>query len=201
MLNYGQEGAQRLDRGAAGRLFEGPRADAPLDLPTAAAVARVVARAGQAVVLSDLVAPRLAETPSLARYKAWVGTPDAYVDPARFPIGPQQLPREPWSQRPVAGLESLSLEEAAEIEKAGYVYLFGYSPWVESYRNVVEVCRGPFRAAVYHIGHLHLERGSRLLVVGEPSVLVVDEIVFEPGSSLVTTTVCRAFWGRVERQG
>lgn len=202
MLHYRQDGAARLDRGASGRYFEGPRAEAPLEslgLVMAPDATDVVARAGESVVISDLVAPRRVATRSLARYKSWVGTPDEYVDPATYPLGARQMPRGPWSDRPVSGLGDLTPEEAAEIEKAGYLYLFGYSPWVESYRGVLETCRAPFHAAVYHVGHLRLESRARLVVDGEPSVLVVDELVIEPAASLVTHTVCRAFLGRVER--
>lgn len=154
---------------------------------------------GVTLDIASAIAPHVVTTWSLAELKSWIGVPDAGIDPATFPVDLAQVPDGAWNGRRVRGLRDLTPAERENVERAANLYVFGYSPWAESYREVVEICHAPFRAQVYPIRSLSVGPGARLVIAGEPAVLLVDDLVLEGGGQLALYTVCRAWIGRLAK--
>lgn len=168
-----------------------------LGLDPAAMQRPVTVRAGKTVALDALVRPHAIETRDLAEYKAWVGVEDHDIDPDQFPLREDQIPSQAWSGRPVTSLADLTDEERIDVERAKDLYLFGYSPWAESYRQVIETCFAPFTANVYCAEWVRIAPEGRLVIDGVPAVLVVNRLTIDDGGQLAVNAVCRAWIGHL----
>lgn len=165
-------------------------------LDPAAMQRSVTVRAGKSVRLDALVRPHVIETSDLAEYKSWVGVEDHEIDPDQFPLRENQIPSQAWSGRPVASLADLTDEERIDVERAKDLYLFGYSPWTESYRQVIETCFAPFTANVYCAESIRVAPEGRLVIDGVPAILVVNRLTID-GGQLAITAACRAWIGHL----
>lgn len=156
-------------------------------------------RSGVTTELADLAKPHLATTWSLAEWKEWIGVADASLDPATVSLDPTMMPERDWSGRRIRSARDLNDAERADVERAANLYVFGYSPWAESYREVIEICHAPFRAAVYPIRSLHIGTDARLNVSGLPAVLVLGDVVLEPRGQFALYTAARVWIDRITR--
>jgi hypothetical protein len=156
------------------------------------------------VLTSDLrevstLTPTVLRTSSVEEFKSWLGWGDRELlewpgEPVRW-----ELPSQPWSGRPVRSSADLTPAERADVEKAGWIYLFGDSRQVCDYRQLIELCHAPFELAVYAAPRLELLPGATLNVKDAPALLLFDEVVLHPGAQLATFTICRAMLGRLEK--
>jgi hypothetical protein len=168
-----------------------------LGLDPAAMQRSVTVRAAKTVRLDTLVRPRSIETRDLGEYKSWVGVEDHEIDPDQFPLRESQIPSQAWSGRPVTSLADLTDEERIDVERARDLYLFGYSPWTESYRQVIETCFAPFTAKVYCAESVRIAPEGRLVIDGVPAILLVNRLTIDDGGQLAITAVCRAWIGHL----
>lgn len=177
------------------------RCDAARDI---APVSLSVERGQQRVLSSDpadasAVAPLMLTTTDVDLFKRWIGAPDescrAHAETHQY----WPLPTRAWSGRSVSSRRDFTAEEAADIERAGRVYLFGDSTLVRDYRDVIGLYHGTFEAAIYAMDELSVMPGARLSVVGAPAVLLCSKFDLHAPGQLVLHTPCHAHFGSVRK--
>jgi hypothetical protein len=154
----------------------------------------LTSEAGQA----SAVLPIRISTGNIDVYKRWVGVDDDECPPDSAIARRWQLPG-PWRRRNIADISELAPDERADLEKAGWAYIFGHSKLVQSYRHVIEQFNAPFGAVVYPLRKLTVRPGGRLVVTGAPAVLLVDDVELHASGQIITYAVCRAHFGRLEK--
>jgi len=174
--------------------------DAAQDLPP---VSLSVERDQHLMLSSDsadasAVTPLMLTTSDVDLFKLWIGVPDESCRThTRLQYWP--LPTRRWSGRKVSSRLDFTADEAADIERAGHVYLFGDSALVRDYRDVIGLYHGTFEAAIYSMSELSVMPGARLSVVGAPAVLLCSKFDLHASGQLVLHTPCHAHFGRVRK--
>jgi hypothetical protein len=160
---------------------------------------------GQHLVLSTdpadhaAVQPVMLGTRSLATLKRWIGVDDATCRALPQDVRYWPLPAQRWSGRKVTDPRGFSAREQADIERAGHAYLFGDSELVEDYREVIELCRGPFEAAVYAFSDLSILPAGRLTITGAPAIVLCHSLDLHAPGQIAIYTPCHAHFGSLRK--
>ena len=158
----------------------------------------IIDRNAQTHLSSDLneqsaIIPKILTTNDLDQYKSWIGRDDAGIDNTQW-----ILPTAPWEKRAISDFKELTTEEKENIEKAGWVYLFGNSTLVKSYREIIEFSNAPFEVAIYAARKVTIRSGSSLIVSGTPAILLFEELNIHLPGDLQIYTVCHAKIGTLQ---
>ncbi len=160
---------------------------------------------GQRAVLDSdptkrsLVEPVMLRTRSIDEFKSWIGVSNAVCRARPEPNSYWDMPEARWSGRRVASPEEFTAQERADIERAGWVYLFCDSDLVADYREAIEYSRGMFEAAVYRIDALTVLPGARLQVGGAPAIVVCNRLELHAPGQIAMYTPCHAHFGSVRK--
>jgi hypothetical protein len=108
--------------------------------------------------------------------KSWVG------HETRGRRSPHRMPsRRVLDPRKVSDAASLSRRQQMELEKAGNVYLYRDPSLVADYLPLLDRSFGGTEVAVIGLGRVTLPEGSLLELRLFPTVLMIEELVFEGG--------------------
>ena len=158
----------------------------------------LVVRAGERLLLSEVMTPEVRSTTDVALFKQWIGTDDRLIE--EHPMeGLPELPSREWPENRVADPAVLSAEEWADLQRAAKAYLFGHSKLVESYKPAIEVFFGPFEADVYVLDRLVLEPGATLIVDRRPVSLLIDSVTLHPGAAIRLHTIAKLWIRHCEK--
>jgi len=135
-------------------------------------------------------------TSDIDEYKNWVGMPNETASDH-----PWIMPSKAWSGKRFQNKSELSAVEIADIEKAGWIYLFNDSSRVADYRQALQDFNETFEATVYHIKKLVIHPGARFIVEGSPAILLIDEVEIFEGGTFETYTICNAAIGSLSKHG
>jgi hypothetical protein len=165
----------------------------------------VTIQPGQVLTLSDNagsttpVDPILRETRALDVYKSWIGVADADYPPGSPSLTHWPCPERPWNGRPISRETDLTPGEWVDVELAAKAYIFGNSRLVQSYRPAIEACCGPFRTFIYPIRRLTVMPGARLVVTGEPAILLVEDVIIHESGQIAFYAVARVEIGALRK--
>jgi hypothetical protein len=142
---------------------------------------------------------RVLETPSLDQYKAWIGTPDAYIEkglaqpPKTLPgISPSRL------EQPKNNLGTADLED---LQRAFDYFVFGNSRVVADYRTAITMHYAPFAAALYACSRVEIRSGASLDFTGLPTILLIDRLIIHQGGCIKFYTPAKAVVSVLEKVG
>lgn len=128
------------------------------------------------------ISPVAMETRDIDRYKDWIGTPDSTLEAGGELVSSFDLPRREWRRGGDFDPRQLTEAELADIERASWHYIFGYSPSVAGYREAIERVYAPFALSIFAARKIVIEAGGELLLPeGEPAVLLFEEMEIEQG--------------------
>lgn len=170
------------------------------DLDFARGRARLHVQANQALDLTSsrgsvsAIPPVWRRTGSLDTFKAWIGTGGGVVSLASLPV-----PAQPWSGRTFSLPQDLCVQERADIEMAGYAYLFGDSSRVASYRQAIEQVAGAFELAVYMAHDVRIEAGGVLRIHGAPALVLFERLQIVEGGRLLINVPSRVHVGEISK--
>ena len=140
------------------------------------------------------IIPKICTAKNLDQYKSWIGRDDTGIEDT-----PWVLPAASWNDRKIHVFSELTPEEVENIEKASWVYLFGNSALVKSYRDIIEFCNAPFEVAVYAARKVIIQPGGSLIVSGMPAILLFEELEIHSQGNLTIYTVCHAKIGTLQK--
>ncbi len=146
------------------------------------------------VILENGITPRVISTTSIDEYKLWIGRSNDLADDYAW-----EMPSKTWDYKSLKSKEELTKKEISDIEKAGWIYIFNDSNKVASYSKAIEGYYGNFEASLYHIRRLVIQPGARLIVKGDPSILLIDEMEIQGDGQLETYTICHATIGSLRK--
>ena len=157
----------------------------------------IIVPENKTVLLSEVAQrkPELKGTASVKKYKEWLGRPNALADEY-----PWQMPSKEWSGKSFSSKDELTAEEKANIEKAGWIYVFNDSAKVDSYEDAIENYVGSFPALIYNISEVIINKGGRLVIDGDPAVLLIDEITLWNTGQVETRAVCHITCGKIKKR-
>ena len=141
------------------------------------------------------IIPKILTTNDLDQYKSWVGRVDIGIDNTQW-----VLPTAPWKAKTISDFDELTVEEKENVEKAGWVYLFGNSALVKSYREIIEFSHAPFEVAVYAVRKVTIRSGGSLIVSGIPAVLLFEELNIHSPGNLQIYTVSHTKIGTLQKK-
>lgn len=123
-------------------------------------------------------------TGDAAEYKRWIGFDDAAIRNGMAVATPVD-----WTRlgNPAAlDVDALSPPQARSLETAATAYFFGDSREVAAFKPVLERHYAPFRAQVIVASRVVLEPDAELHITGIPTVVIVEEFVFNGGRLFVS---------------
>jgi hypothetical protein len=144
----------------------------------------------------SLFVPRRITTPSIDIFRSWMSLGDASAaDSLRWPLPTR--PAAALADRDRAGLTSAEL---ADLDRAYWAYVYGGVEQAAEYRPLLERFYAPFEAVVYQIARVELRPHSSLIVRGEPSILLFDDLILHPEARLALHVPCKVVLGRLEKR-
>jgi len=158
--------------------------------PAEVVTPELIVRAGERVVLSEVMRPSVRGTADAAVFKRWIGLDDSLIEEQPMD-GLPDVPQRAWPEGRVIGLDTLSDDEWGDVQLAAKAYLFGHSRLVESYKTPIEQFFGPFEADVYVIPRLVIEPGATLVVDRRPTAMLVDSLTLHEGGAIHLLTIAR----------
>jgi hypothetical protein len=93
----------------------------------------------------------------------------------------------------------LNFKHDERVDDLVLSYLQGRSKTLERDRRRINKEASPFSAMVYVVDKLTIEAGAKLIVMGQPAILLVRHLVIEDGGQLHFSTLCNATIGCLEK--
>jgi len=143
------------------------------------------------------ISPVWRRTSHVDTFKSWVGVDDAACPGESVAQQYWPLPSRPWTGRSFADSQELSAQERADIEAAGYAYIFGDSSRVASYRSVIERLTGSFELAIYMAREVRIEAGAVLRIHGAPALVLFERLHIVEGGQLLVNAPSRIHVGEM----
>lgn len=154
--------------------------------------------AGTTVILGEGSKPSMAKTMitgKVDQFKLWIGRPDELADDH-----PWEEPSQDWSGKRFKDPGELHPTEISDIEKAGWIYLFNDSTKVSTYTKAIEDYHGHFEISVYDYRRVIIQPGARLIIRGNPSVFLIDELHIHGSGTFETYAICNVTVGSMHKQ-
>jgi hypothetical protein len=153
---------------------------------------------GETVVIGEemnmLVEPQIISTKSVDKFKQWIGRSNKYADNY-----PWKMPSKAWNTKKLSSTSELSATEASDIEKAGWIYLFNDATKVADYKNAIEQFRGTFEASLYNFRRIIIQPGGKLILKGNPAVLLIEEMEIQGNGQFETRAICHTSIGSLTK--
>lgn len=134
---------------------------------------------------SSAIPPIALETRDIDLYKHWLGTPDAVLAAGGEVVSDFDLPDRPWTHGEDVALDRLSEAELKNTERASWHYIFGHSPAVASYREIITRLYAPFKLSIFAARTLVVEPGGEILLPeGVPAALLFNRLEIQAGGCI-----------------
>lgn len=140
------------------------------------------------------VKPKILSTKSLDEYKLWIGRTNDRAD-----NHPWETPSKPWGGKEITSKTNLTQTEISDIEKAGWIYLFNDSNKVADYEKAIEQYQGAFKASLYHFRRIVIQPGGRLILKGNPALVLIDEMEIQGNGQFETYAICHTTIGSLRK--
>ena len=153
---------------------------------------------GETVVIGlendEHIKPQTISTNSVDEYKLLIGRSNQKADDYSW-----EMPSKPWSKKGITSKKNLTKTEISDIEKAGWIYLFNDANKVADYKEAIEQYEGTFEASVYNFRRIIIQPGGRLILKGNPAILLIDELEILGNGQLKIYTVCHTTLGSLRK--
>ncbi|AUC81455.1 hypothetical protein [Lacinutrix sp. Bg11-31] len=149
---------------------------------------------GEEKNMSMSLEPQIISTKSVDKFKQWIGRSNKYADNY-----PWKMPSKAWSTKKFIASSELSATEVSDIEKAGWIYLFNDANKVADYKNAIEQFRGTFEASLYNFRRIIIQPGGKLILKGNPAVLLIEEMKILGNGQFETRAICHASIGSLTK--
>jgi hypothetical protein len=146
------------------------------------------------VDMNQYVKPETISTNSVDEYKLWIGRSNKKAD-----NHPWEMPSKLWSKKEINAKTNLTQTEISDIKKAGWIYLFNDASKVADYKEAIEQYQESFEASLYHFRRIIIQPGGRLILKGDPALVLIDELEIQGNGQFEAYTICHTTIGSLRK--